>query len=87
MRNKKHDLKRLDLSIGNWRNLGLHAASRGEDRKMVEQYAADVDDLMAFRDAYAAGNLDEARRLADEMDTIVRDQIPLQLYYRLFPNR
>jgi hypothetical protein len=46
-----------------------------------------VADLKAFRDAFAAEDFETAGRLADAMDTIVRDQIPLQVYHAVFPNR
>jgi hypothetical protein len=54
---------------------------------LAKQYAADVADLKAFRDAFAAEDFETAGRLADAMDTIVRDQIPLQAYHTVFPNR
>ncbi len=85
-RTLKHDLKRLDLAIGNWRLEGERTAKDG-DAKLAKQYAADVKDLVAFRDAVARGDLEEARRLADAMDTIVRDQIPVRLYHNIFPER
>lgn len=85
-RTRKHDLKRMDLAIGNWRLMGEQAANDG-DKELARQYATDVEDLTAFRDAVARNDLDTARRLADAMDTIVRDQIPLRLYHNLFPER
>ena len=85
-RTRKHDLERMDLAIGNWRLEGERAAADG-DKELGKQYAADVQELTAFREAVAAGDLDDARRLADAMDTIVRDQIPLRLYHSIFPER
>ncbi len=79
-------LRRMDLAIGEWRLQGERAAKDG-DKELARQYATDVEDLQGLRDAFAAGDLDEARRLADAMDTIVRDQIPLQVYHNLFPER
>ena len=85
-RTLKHDLKRMDLAIGNWQLMGQQAAKTG-DKELAKQYAADVEDLTAFRDAVARRDLAGARRLADAMDTIVRDQIPLRLYHSIFPER
>jgi len=82
----KHDMRRLDLAIGNWRLEGERAAKDG-DKGLARQYATDVEDLTAFRDAVARGELDAARDAADAMDTIVRDQIPVRLYHNLFPQR
>jgi hypothetical protein len=79
-------LNRMDLAIGQWRLQGERAAKNG-DAELAEQYAADVADLKAFRDAFAAEDFETAGRLADAMDTIVRDQIPLQVYHAVFPNR
>jgi len=66
--------------------MGQQAAGRS-DKELARQYAADVEDLTAFGDAVARGDLEEARRLADTMDTIVRDQIPVRLYHNIFPER
>ena len=79
-------LRRMDLAIGNWRLEGERAAKDG-DKGLARQYATDVEDLTAFRDAVARGELDAARDAADAMDTIVRDQIPVRLYHNLFPQR
>ncbi len=79
-------LRRMDLAIGEWRLQGDRAAKDG-DKELASQYATDVADLQTLRDAFAASDFDEARRLADAMDTIVRDQIPLQVYHTIFPER
>jgi len=79
-------LRRMDLAIGNWQLEGERAAKDG-DAELAKQYATDVADLKAFRDAFAAGDFETAGRMADAMDTLVRDQIPLQVYHTVFPNR
>jgi hypothetical protein len=79
-------LLRLDLAISEWQLRGKRAAKEG-DAELAEQYATDSTDLTAFREAFAAEDFETAGRLADAMDTIVRDQIPLQVYYTVFPNR
>jgi hypothetical protein len=78
--------RRMDTAIAEWRLYGERAAKAG-DRELANQYAKDVADLTALRDAFAAGDFAEAGRLADAMDTIVRDQIPLHVYYTIFPER
>jgi len=85
-RTLKHDLKRMDLAIGNWRLEGERAARDG-DAELARRYAADVEDLTAFREVVARGDFETAGRLADAMDTIVRDQIPIRLYHTVFPQR
>jgi hypothetical protein len=82
----KHDLKMMDLAIGNWQLEGQRAAKDG-DAELARQYAKDVEDLQAFRDAVAQGDFDAAGELADAMDTLLRDQIPVRLYHTVFPNR
>ena len=79
-------LWRMDLAIAEWQGRA-EVAAKYRDRELAAEYAADVAELKAFRDAFAAGDIDEARRLADAMDTIVRDQIPVQLYHIIFPER
>ena len=79
-------LSRMDLAIRHWQLLGERTAKDG-DAELARQYATDAADLTAFRQAFAAEDFDTAGRLADAMDTIVRDQIPLQVYYTVFPNR
>jgi hypothetical protein len=79
-------LRRMDLAIAEWRLRGKRVANEG-DAELAEQYATDAADLTAFREAFAAEDFETAGRLADAMDTIVRDQIPLQVYYTVFPNR
>ena len=83
---RKHDLNRPDVAIAKWRREGERAAAGG-DKELAGQYAADVEDLTAFRNAVARNDLDTARRLADAMDTIVRDRIPVRLYNGIFPQR
>ena len=78
--------RRMDLAIRHWQLLGQRAATDG-DQELATQYERDVRDLTAFRDSFAAGDFDTAARLADALDTLVRDQIPLQVYHTVFPNR
>ena len=78
--------RRMDTAIAEWRLYGDQAAKAG-DRELAERYAKDVVELTALRDAFAAGDFAEAGRLADAMDTIVRDQIPLHVYHTIFPER
>ena len=45
-------LRRMDLAIANWRLEG----ERTGDKELAKRYAADVEDLTAFREAFAAGD-------------------------------
>jgi anti-sigma factor ChrR (cupin superfamily) len=82
-RTLKKDLEIMDLSIRHWRLCG----KKCNDAELAEQYEIDAVDLTAFRDAVAEGDFDSARNLADAMDTLVRDQIPIRLYHTIFPER
>ncbi len=74
----KHDLERLDKEIALCRRMaGFHD---GDDEFLAEEYANDAQDLQAVRDAAASGNLAEAGRLAYDLDTYVRDEIPKRLF-------
>ena len=75
----KRDLVRFDAKIAAWRREGEWEARHG-DEEMAEAYAADVDDLQAVRDAAAAGDLAEAARLARDLDTSLRAEIPARLW-------
>ena len=79
-------LRRMDLAIAHWQLLGQHALRDG-DAELARQYAKDAKELTAFREAFGAGAFATAAKLADAMDTLVRDQIPLQVYHTVFPSR
>lgn len=85
-RTLQNDLKMMDLNIGLWQLEGQRAGEGG-DAELAKQYARDVQDLTAFRDAVARGEIEAARRIADTLDTLVRDQIPVRLYHTIFPER
>jgi hypothetical protein len=78
----KRDLARFDAKIAAGRREGKWEARHGDD-EMADAYAADADDVHAVRDAAAAGNLAEAGRLASDLDTILRDEIPAHLWNTL----
>ncbi len=77
-RTMKNDLRMMDINIGLWRLQGGQAAQDG-DAELAKQYARDGEYLTAFRDAVARGEVDDARRIADTLDALVRDQIPIRL--------
>jgi len=77
-------VRRMDLAIQNWK---LEARNWKDDPEMNKQYISDIEELTALQNAIARGNFDGAQRLADAMDTLVRNQIPVQVYYNLFPER
>ncbi len=74
----QRDLQRLDQAIARSRRMA--AFHEGDDDYLAEAYARDAEDLQAVRDAAAAGNLAEAGRIAYDLDTYVRDEIPRRLF-------
>lgn len=53
------------------------------DKSLTKAYAKDRQDLGRIIDAIEDGNLKRAQRIAISLDTIVRDQIPNILWYKL----
>ena len=76
--NIQRDLTRLDNEIARSRKMAdFHD---GDDDYLAEAYQRDAEDLQAIRDAAARGDLVEAGRLAYDLDTYVRDEIPKRLF-------
>jgi len=75
----QRDLQRLDKEIALCRRMA--AFHEGDDDYLAEAYAKDAEDLQAVRDAVARGDLGKAGRIAYDLDTYVRDEIPTK---RLF---
>lgn len=74
----QRDLERLDEEIARSRRMA--AFHEGDDDYLAEAYERDAEDLQAVRDAAARGDLAEAGRLAYDLDTYVRDEIPKRLF-------
>ena len=74
----QRDLEKLDQAIARSRRMA--AFHDGDDDYLAEAYAQDAADLQAVRDAVARGELAEAGRLAYDLDTYVRDEIPPRLF-------
>jgi len=68
----------LDEEIARSRRMA--AFHEGDDDYLAEAYERDAEDLQAVRDAVARDNLAEAGRLAYDLDTYVRDEIPKRLF-------
>ena len=82
MTNKAHikrDLQRLDEEVSRCHRMAKFHRD-GEDRSLAETYDRDAADLQALRDAVADGDFQYAERIANKVDTLVRDQIPVRLY-------
>jgi len=75
------DLERLDAEIALCRRMA--AFHDGEDAYLVEAYERDAEDLQDLRDTIARGELAEAGRLANSLETYVREEIPRGLYRTL----
>ena len=74
----QRDLERLDDEIARSRRMA--AFHDGDDDYLAEAYERDADDRLAVREAAARGDLAEAGRLAYDLDTYVRDEIPKRLF-------
>jgi len=72
------DLKRLDEEIARSRRMA--AFHEGDDDYLAEAYERDAEGLQAVRDAVARGDLAKAGRIACDLDTYVRDEIPKRLF-------
>jgi len=79
---KKHadHLKALARNIEGWAIQGKECSNT----ELAEAYASDVKDLRKVYAAIAEDNIDEAAKIADRLDTIVRDQIPESVYTFLY---
>ena len=75
----KRDLERFQANIAKWQRACEREAGKG-DMEMAGQYEQDAKDLTDIYNAIAEGNYGLAGELAYELDTIVRDQIPVRLY-------
>ena len=76
---EKRDLERFAAKIAAWAKDGKQWAAEG-DREMAQAYRQDVRDLQAVYRAIRRGDYPKAAELAYQLDTIVRDQIPVRLY-------
>ena len=77
-KNIQRDLERLDDEIARSRRMA--AFHDGDDDHLAEAYERDAEDLRTVRDAVAQDDLAEAGRLAYDLDTYVRDEIPKRLF-------
>ena len=76
---RRRDLERFRQSIESWGRQGQEAGRDG-DAELAAGYAEDVADLRAILRLIETGTLHEATEAIDCLDTLVRDQIPTQLY-------
>ena len=77
-KNIQRDLERLDDEIARSRRMARFHEE--DDIYLADGYKRDADDLQAVRDAASRGDLAEAGRLAYDLDTYVRDEIPKRLF-------
>ncbi len=73
------DKKRFIIAIANWQGECDKAAGQG-DMEMAAQYEEDVKDLTDVFNAIEFEDFETAFDLAEALDTLVRDQIPVRLY-------
>ena len=83
-KHQKRDLERFAAKIAAWAKDGKQWAAEG-DKEMAQAYQRDVRDLQAVYRAIRRGDYAKASQLAYELDTIVRDQIPVRLYNEINP--
>ena len=73
------DLKQFEKAIEAWAKRGREATAKG-NAEMAQVYERDFWSLKAIYNDILAGNYISAGRLANSLDTLVRDQIPTRLY-------
>ena len=78
-KHQKRDLERFAAKIAAWAKDGKQWAAEG-DEEMAQVHQRDVRDLQAVYRAILRGDYPKAAELAYQLDTIVRDQIPVRLY-------
>jgi hypothetical protein len=69
-------LTQFKHNIEHWRKMGLDS----NDPELRDMYAKDTEDLKTVYNAYKQGRYDVARKFTQRLDTIVRDQIPQDIY-------
>ncbi len=76
---ERRDLERFEKKIAAWKKQAMREDARGneEDAKV---YWEDVKGLNEVYDAVLAGDYERAGSVANELATLVRDQIPVRLY-------
>ncbi|MCC6680502.1 MAG: hypothetical protein IT445_06325 [Phycisphaeraceae bacterium] len=74
------DLKLFRDNITRWQKLG-HECQRSGDIELASLYAEDVQDLQKILNLLGRRDYRAARKAIDDLDTIVRDQIPPDIYY------
>jgi len=74
-----NELDRFENSIRTWHG-------DGKDKKLENVYVSDRAELTLVLKLVSNGKIKAAAKEASRMDTIVRDEIPLSVYYKLFPD-
>ena len=83
---KEQDTKRDLARLGEAVTKNRKYAAKEKDRDMRKQYSKDAADLFKIGVEIAHGNYNRAGRLIYNLDTIVRDQIPVRLYNEIMKN-
>ena len=76
-------LPEFKAQIDDWARQGAEAERKG-DHALARTYARDVQDLRAVYDAVADGRVADAARHIEQLDTIVRDQVPNAVFRAIF---
>ena len=75
----KRDLQRLADEIARCRRMAEFHRD-GNDESLAETYDEDATALQTIHDAVVAGDFQYAEYLAHQVDTAVRDRVPVRLY-------
>ena len=78
-KNLSLDKKRFIIAIANWQDKCDKAAIK-DDMELAAQYEQDIKDLTDVFNAIESEDFETAFDLAEALDTLVRDQIPIRLY-------
>ena len=72
----KEDVVFFEMKIANWKADGVNK----KDKKMIEAYSKDRQDLQKVLGYIKKGKYSQAGAYAYNLDTIVREQIPTEIY-------
>lgn len=86
VRLKSSDYARFEAAIENWRKYGTRSKKEG-DAEMAKLHERDVRDLQGILQLIRSGNYTRAQGRIDNLDTLVRDQIPVSIYKVVYRDR
>ena len=72
----KEQIEKFEIAIKNWKAIGDHK----KDKEMVALYKKDRKDLRRVVSLIKRGKFKQAGNMAWDLDSVVRDVIPIRVY-------